>query len=188
MRWITDLTPAYSRFSHNYQAGFDTFEPVQRNEKLAPILASLDWPGTLPRSEDSTSPSMDQLFSLPVYRIAYYKKLYTKLLKSTQPGRSDHKLLVEANDQLDKLAEACREGKERRVAMLDDGPHPSRTPVDAFLPLLPPPPRNLPLAQPELPSIPAPAEDLRDSVENATPRSEERSSGDSRRMNSSASR
>lgn len=187
MRWITDLTPAYSRFSSNYQVDFDSFEPVQRNEKLGPILSSLEWPGTLPRSDTSASPTMDQLFSLPVHRIAYYKKLYTKLLKSTQPGRSDHKLLVNANDQLDRLANECREGKERSVVLMNGGPLPLRVPTEASLPPLPPPPRNF-HPQPELPKLPSSVEVDQDTVGNATPRSEERSSGDSRRMNSSASR
>ena len=46
---------------------------------------------------------MDALFSLPRARLKYYKKLYTRLLKSTQPGRSDHKLLTEAVEKLESL-------------------------------------------------------------------------------------
>jgi len=47
--------------------------------------------------------SLDELFLLPKARIKYYKKLYGRLLKGTQPGRSDYKLLIGAAEKLDKL-------------------------------------------------------------------------------------
>ena len=43
------------------------------------------------------------LFLLPKVRLKYYKKLYNRLLKSTTPGRSDHRLLIGALDKLDRL-------------------------------------------------------------------------------------
>jgi len=46
---------------------------------------------------------LDGLFLLPHGRLKYYKKLYGRLLKSTAPGRSDHKLLVGAMDKLERL-------------------------------------------------------------------------------------
>lgn len=47
--------------------------------------------------------TLDALFLLPKGRLKYYRKLYNRLLKSTAPGRSDHKLLVGAIDKLDGL-------------------------------------------------------------------------------------
>jgi hypothetical protein len=46
---------------------------------------------------------LDELFALPAIRIKYYRKLYSRLLKSTVPGKSDHKVLVSAVDKLDML-------------------------------------------------------------------------------------
>jgi len=40
---------------------------------------------------------------LPHGRLKYYKKLYGRLLKSTAPGRSDHRLLVGAMEKLERL-------------------------------------------------------------------------------------
>ena len=36
-------------------------------------------------------------------RLKYFKKLYGRLLKGTQPGRNDYKLLVGAGEKLDRL-------------------------------------------------------------------------------------
>ena len=47
--------------------------------------------------------TLDALFALPRARLKYYKRLYTRLLKSTQPGRSDHKLLTGAVEKLESL-------------------------------------------------------------------------------------
>lgn len=119
MRWITDIEPAYSRYGSTLLLDFDAYPPVQSNPKLAPILSALPWPGTLPSPDQyglsSPHVSLDLLFELPVHRIRYYKKLYAKLLRSTQEGRSDHALLVTANEKLAKLEVLADEGKQRSV-------------------------------------------------------------------------
>ncbi|GAA5947946.1 hypothetical protein JCM3765_007040 [Sporobolomyces pararoseus] len=120
MRWITDIEPAYSRYGSTLLLDFDSYVPVQSNPKLAPILSSLPWPGTLPSPDQyglsSPAPvTLDLLFELPVHRIRYYKKLYAKLLRSTQEGRSDHALLVTANEKLAKLEQIADEGRKRSV-------------------------------------------------------------------------
>lgn len=104
MRWIGDLEPAYTRYATNYRTGFDLFQPVQTNPKLGPILDALSWPATLAAPLSSSTPvTLDVLFSLPAERLVYYSKLYARLLKSTQEGRSDHALLVAANERLTAL-------------------------------------------------------------------------------------
>ncbi|GAA5925642.1 uncharacterized protein JCM15063_005079 [Sporobolomyces koalae] len=89
MRWISDIEPAYSRYGSTLLLDFDSYPPVQSNPKLAPILASLPWPGTLPSPDQyGVSPnqvSLDRLFELPVHRIRYYKKL---LRSSSATGTS----------------------------------------------------------------------------------------------------
>ena len=82
-------------------SGFDSYEPVMRNALLPSILADIS-------SISSPTPplstwSLDALFILPYARIRYYRKLYARLLRSTKEGRSDHKLLVIANQRLESL-------------------------------------------------------------------------------------
>ena len=122
MRWIADLEPAYTRFATTYRVDFDQFEPVQSNERLAPILALLSWPATLPPpAHESTPTTLDALFSLPAERLVYFKRLYARLLKSTQEGRSDHALLVSANAKLDHLLDLC--DRARQLSVLPEDHH-----------------------------------------------------------------
>lgn len=73
----------------------------------------------------------DSLFLLPKGRLKYYKKLYGRLLKSTAPGRSDHKLLVGAVDKLDALLDTIEHRETVRVGGSDDPP-PQQAPVEDF--------------------------------------------------------
>lgn len=125
MRWIDEIEPAYTRYAATLQSGYDTHAPVQSNPRLAPILASLPWPSTLPLLSDDPAAApapapgptvtLDALFALPVTRVGYYQRLYAKLLRSTQEGRSDHALLVSANDKLRRLAAQCDDARARRL-------------------------------------------------------------------------
>ncbi|KII93560.1 hypothetical protein PLICRDRAFT_49601 [Plicaturopsis crispa FD-325 SS-3] len=111
MRWIDDLDTPYTNYSTKYLAGFDAWEPVQSNARLHTILATfsaanpppLSALASYPSGDDTPTWTLDALFLLPKARLKYYRKLYSRLLKSTTPGRSDHRLLVGALDKLDTL-------------------------------------------------------------------------------------
>lgn len=122
MKWINDLEAPYSRFCDSYLADFDAWGLVQSNPRLSKLLLEVsgatDAEGNpiifSDRKRDPNEPwTLDSLFALPHIRLKYYKKLYSRLLKSTQPGRSDHRLLVGANEKLDELVEKSK----RRLAV-----------------------------------------------------------------------
>ncbi|KAG8906619.1 hypothetical protein FRB99_006489 [Tulasnella sp. 403] len=122
MRWIEDLDTPYSRYCSAYVSGFDVWERVQSNPSLGTLLVALS--DSLPPPSTSSSDgapvwTLDSLFDLPRLRIKYYKKLYARLLKSTQPGRSDHRLLVGANERLDTLLALVTSRMEIRVGVTD---------------------------------------------------------------------
>ncbi|ODN96427.1 hypothetical protein L198_04141 [Cryptococcus wingfieldii CBS 7118] len=117
MRWIDDLEPAYLMYTSNFLTGFDTYPPVSANAAL---------PGILEEMSASSKPvppldrwTLDALFVLPYTRLRYYRKLYTRLLRSTKEGRKDHGLLMAANDRLDKLAETVELRLEMDVSDKD---------------------------------------------------------------------
>jgi len=100
---IDDLDVPYTTYCTRYRCGFDTWLPVQSNRKLPDILSTFS--ASNPPLPTSTSSiwTLDDLFLLPKARLKYYKKLYGRLLKSTAPGRSDHRLLLGAVATLDRL-------------------------------------------------------------------------------------
>jgi hypothetical protein len=107
---IDDLERPYTTYADKYRAGFDDWEPVKSNPKLGGVLetfsASNPPPSIVVQASQLRDPSLwtlDALFLLPKGRLQYYRKLYSRLLKSTTPGRSDHRLLTGALEKLDGL-------------------------------------------------------------------------------------
>jgi hypothetical protein len=107
---IDELEQPYMTYADRYCVGFDDWEPVKSNSKLPTALqafsASNPPPSALPQPMGLLNPSLwtlDALFLLPKGRLQYYRKLYSKLLKSMTPGRSDHRLLTGALLKLDGL-------------------------------------------------------------------------------------
>lgn len=85
---------------------------MQQNPNLARIIGDLT--GILTPSKPQEW-SLDKLFGAPQKRLMYYKKLYSRLLKTTAPGRSDHRLLVGANETLDRLIATCEEHRAKLI-------------------------------------------------------------------------
>ena len=129
MLWkIDELEQPYMTYADRYCTGFDDWEPVRSNLKLSTILqtfsASNPPPSTLPQPSHLLNPSfwtLDALFLLPKGRLQYYRKLYSRLLKSMTPGRSDHRLLTGALVKLDGLL-ATLDGKANTIVGTPQSP------------------------------------------------------------------
>ena len=108
--------------------GFDDWDVIKTNQKLPQVLVDLSQ--TIPPPPNSDPPiwTLDSLFLLPRTRLKYYKKLYARLLKSTNPGRSDHRLLLSATETLDMLFTQAESRLDVNVANPDGGP--VQQPVD----------------------------------------------------------
>ncbi|KAG8763738.1 hypothetical protein FRC11_013193 [Ceratobasidium sp. 423] len=142
MRWIDDLEPPYTRFINAYATGFDTWRPVQQNSNLGRILGDLT--NTLAPGNPQEW-TLDKLFALPPQRLKYYKKLYSRLLKTTSPGRSDHRLLVGANETLDRLMTTCEERRNKLIGDPADHDVPREASGPSPPPAQPYPARNVSL-------------------------------------------
>jgi hypothetical protein len=118
---IDDLNGPYTTYCTKYCCGFDTWGPIQSNTRLADILSAFSASNPPPSSSIASNTSdpptwtLDDLFLLPKARLKYYKKLYNRLLKSTAPGRSDHRLLVGALDTLDRLLDTLESRSSVKV-------------------------------------------------------------------------
>ncbi|KAJ7837527.1 hypothetical protein B0H14DRAFT_3087209 [Mycena olivaceomarginata] len=120
MRWIDDLEGPYTTYCSRFCGGFDDWEPVQSNARLPSVMSGFSAtnpPPTWAIAFESETPTwtLDSLFLLPKARLKYYRKLYSRLLKSTTPGRSDHRLLVGALDKLDKLLDTLETREQIKV-------------------------------------------------------------------------
>lgn len=127
---IDDLEAPYTNFCSRYIAGFDEWSGAQANPRLPSTLATFS--ATYPPPLLAGSPlhpaeppvwTLDSLFLLPKGRLKYYRKLYGRLLKSTTPGRSDHRLLVGAVEKLDALLLTLEERSRLKVGeQVNEGP------------------------------------------------------------------
>lgn len=115
---IDDLEPAYAKYASSFLTGFDSWPRVAQNQLLPGILSdiSVSTPPTPPHSQWT----LDALFILPYTRLRYYRKLYARLLRSTKEGRTDHRLLVVANQRLDVLVSQTESRLEMDVADEDE--------------------------------------------------------------------
>ncbi|WFD26401.1 hypothetical protein MNAN1_001381 [Malassezia nana] len=109
MHWVDKLQPPYSQYVSTFVPHLNSLPSVQANLELPGILAQLS--KELPRSAAQPTWTLDDFFELPLARLRFYKKLYSRLLRSTQPGRSDHELLANANRKLDLLVERAQQCK-----------------------------------------------------------------------------
>ncbi|KAK0208259.1 hypothetical protein DFS33DRAFT_1371746 [Desarmillaria ectypa] len=123
MQWIDDLEMPYTNYCYKYCCGFDDWDLVSSNTRLPSIIAAFSTALPPPTSlitspDDPPLWTLDALFLLPKLRLKYYKKLYSRLLKSTVPGRSDHRLLVGALDKLDILLDTLEQRAHIRVTSM----------------------------------------------------------------------
>ncbi|KZT44471.1 hypothetical protein SISSUDRAFT_21835 [Sistotremastrum suecicum HHB10207 ss-3] len=131
VQWVNDLEGPYTKYCKVYVVGFDDWEPVQATTRLHDVLATFTesnpFPSVIssPTASDPSSSSpqswtLDSLFALPRTRLKYYKNLYGRLLGSTPEGRSDHRLLVAANERLANLLSQIEVRKTMRPGSSDN--------------------------------------------------------------------
>lgn len=119
---VDDLEPSYSRYATVFMTGFDNYAPVSKNATLPSIL--VDVTAKSPPTPPLEQWTLDSLFLLPYHRVRYYRKLYARLLQNTTEGRSDHRLLLAANQKLEGLIKDVESRLELDVSE-EDSPPPS---------------------------------------------------------------
>ena len=119
MHWVDKLQAPYTSYVSVYMCGLNSWAPIIHNKELGLILAQIST--ELPKSVEQPEWTLDDFFELPLIRLRFYKKLYNRLLRSTQAGRSDHELLVGANRKLDVLVDKA--AKRQAVSFIQQNPN-----------------------------------------------------------------
>ncbi|GBB83576.1 hypothetical protein RclHR1_10280001 [Rhizophagus clarus] len=103
--WIEEMERPYATYCQNYIRGVNLWPEVDNNLILQQTLNSIS-------AQKNKPVTLDFLFDVPLKRIHYYKKFYMRILKSSEPGRSDYNILAAANERIDYLIELEKKAKE----------------------------------------------------------------------------
>ncbi|CAG8482316.1 2797_t:CDS:10 [Paraglomus occultum] len=113
MSWIDEMEGPYTRFCQSFMRGFDSWPAIIEHTLLQETLAAIS-------SSRNERVSLDYYFELPFARLHYYKKLYMKLFKTTDPTSDVCQLLQIANDRLDALISLEYQAKAPEIPNFDD--------------------------------------------------------------------
>ncbi|CAG8663600.1 4651_t:CDS:2 [Rhizophagus irregularis] len=111
--WIKVMEGSYSAYCQNYMRGVDLWPEIDNNLSLQQTLNAIS-------AQKNKPVTLDFLFDAPLKRIHYYKKFYMRILKSSEPGRSDYNILAAANKRIDYLIELEKNAKENNKRREND--------------------------------------------------------------------
>ncbi|CAG8594118.1 10666_t:CDS:10 [Acaulospora morrowiae] len=115
MVWVDQMEGVYSKYYQEYRKGFDSWPEIEANESLQKILNDIT-------TEKNQPVMLDYFFELPLKRIYYYKKLYARIYKNSEPGRADYELLTNANQRIDHLLELEKQAIKNAIRPRDKIP------------------------------------------------------------------
>lgn len=114
---VEDLAAPYERYASIYLTNFNTYTAIVNNEKLSDILAKMS---TISRPIPPLDRwTIDTFFLLPYARLRYYRRMYEKLLKSATEGKSDHRMLQDALDSLDRIVMSVKKRLDMDVNQVE---------------------------------------------------------------------
>ncbi|KAF0445502.1 GEF1 protein [Gigaspora margarita] len=105
MAWVDEMEEPYKNYCQKPRQGFNKREDIEENLVLQQTLNDIS-------AENNQPVSLDYFFDIPIKRLHYYKKLYMRLFKSTEPGRSDHIILASANERIDQIIKLEKQVKQ----------------------------------------------------------------------------
>ncbi|CAG8761477.1 13218_t:CDS:2, partial [Gigaspora margarita] len=74
MAWVDEMEEPYKNYCQKPRQGFNKREDIEENLDIS--------------AENNQPVSLDYFFDIPIKRLHYYKKLYMRLFKSTEPERA----------------------------------------------------------------------------------------------------
>ncbi|CAG8537746.1 4787_t:CDS:2, partial [Acaulospora colombiana] len=113
MVWVDQMERPYTKYYQEYRKGFDSWPEIEGNASLQQILNTIT-------AEKNRPMTLDYFFELPLKRIYYYKKLYARIHKSSEPGKPDYEILTNANQRIDNLLELEELAKKNAIRPRDE--------------------------------------------------------------------
>ncbi|CAM0135165.1 unnamed protein product [Umbelopsis sp. WA50703] len=122
----------YANYSRSFINNLNDRQDIVGRPALKTVLQALS-------TQHSYEITMESLINAPIQRLLYYKILYGRLLETTEPGRSDHQLLTQANRRIDTIMLMAK--KNNTTAMTSPTFHHVQSPParQKSLPNVPPP-------------------------------------------------
>ncbi|KAG2188363.1 hypothetical protein INT44_001116 [Umbelopsis vinacea] len=96
MQWVNEMEAPYANYSRSFISNLNDRQDIVGRPSVKAALYALS-------AQHSYEITMESLVNAPIQRMLYYKILYGRLLETTEPGRSDHQLLAQANQRIDTI-------------------------------------------------------------------------------------
>ncbi|CAG8505774.1 983_t:CDS:2 [Acaulospora colombiana] len=98
INWIDEMEGSYTDYCLEFQQVIGILPEIEGHVALQQALSDIS-------AEINLPVSLGFFTEMPMKRIRYYKRLYSRMLNLTEPGCSDHEILLTANNRIDALIE-----------------------------------------------------------------------------------
>ncbi|KAJ2962037.1 hypothetical protein NQZ79_g2800 [Umbelopsis isabellina] len=134
MHWVNEMEAPYANYSRSFINNLNDRQDIVGRPALKTVLQALS-------TQHSYEITMESLINAPIQRLLYYKILYSRLLETTEPGRSDHQLLAQANKRIDTIMLMAKKNNTHTHVMTSPSLHHVLSPParQRSLPNAPPP-------------------------------------------------
>ncbi|CAG8475608.1 5060_t:CDS:10 [Cetraspora pellucida] len=104
MNWIDKMEKPYTTYCQGYIRGIESLPEIEGNITLQQTLNDIS-------SEKNQLRTLESFFELPLKRIHYYKKFYSRQLRNSEPGSSDNMNFTNAIQRIDSLIEVAKRAR-----------------------------------------------------------------------------
>ncbi|CAG8472612.1 21924_t:CDS:10 [Racocetra persica] len=105
MNWIDRMEKPYTNYCQGYIRGIESLPEIEGNITLQQTLNDIS-------SEKNQPRTLESFFELPLKRIHYYKRFYSRQLRNSEPGSTDNMYFTNAIKRIDSLIETEKRAKD----------------------------------------------------------------------------
>ncbi|CAG8802627.1 25277_t:CDS:2, partial [Gigaspora rosea] len=113
MAWVDEMEEPYKNYCQKPRQGFNKREDIEENLVLQQTLNDIS-------AENNQPVSLDYFFDIPIKRLHYYKKLYMRLFKSTEPDQVFRSSPAQEPEFHSPLLERLQQNQDRNIPPTKD--------------------------------------------------------------------